>query len=124
MAGTAKDCHALTGYYTKQYTETYGRKPDVNVWSARWGFDAVLRGMSSKEAQELIDYYFTTSNARNHDLDWFFNNYHKLVTARRESEQDKKHIDHLKEESRRRAERWRQSGKRGITSVERGTEEQ
>lgn len=123
MAGTAKDCHALTSYFTKKYEEVYGRKPDVNVWSARWGFDAVLRGMSTKEAQELIDYYFTTSNNRLHELDWFFNNYHKVAIARRESEYDKKHVNSLKEESKRRAEQWRLSGKRGITSVERGIEE-
>jgi len=123
MAVTAKDCHALTSYFRKRYKEHYGREPDVNIWSARWGFDAVLRGLNFQEAQNLLDYYFTTSSERLHDLDWFFNNYHRLAKAKRDQEEDKARTAKLMAESKERAEQWRLSGKRGIASPERGTTE-
>lgn len=120
---TAKDCHALTSYYAKKYKEKYDTEPNVNRFSARWGFDSVLSGMGVTQAKELIDYYFTTPPTRRHDLDWFFYNYEKLVKAWRDGKSDAEHRRKLMEESKIRAEKWRQSGKQGIADHQRGTQE-
>lgn len=113
-APTIKEAHALTAFYIKRYEEAYGRKPDINIWQARWGWDSVLRGMSSKDAQDLIVYYFRTPSERLHDLDWFFNNYHKLSRNMKEQHEDHERTLRLMAESQERAEAWRLSGKRGI----------
>lgn len=111
---TAKDCHALTSYYVKGYEVRYGVKPNVNRNTARWGFDSMLQDLSMNHVRQLIDYYFTTPPTRRHDLDWFFYNYEKLNNAMSEAREDAKHRSKLMEESKQRAEAWRQSGKQGI----------
>lgn len=123
MAVAAKDCHTLTSYFEKIYNEKYGRSPNVNRYAARWGFDSVLQSMSMTQAKELLDYYLTTPGNRKHDLDWFFYHYHDLVTGMQTSADDSAHRSKLMEESRIRAERWRNSGKQGITDNKRGTQE-
>lgn len=116
MAVTAKDCHAMTSYFLKQYEAKYGRQANVNRYSARWGFDAILSGMSMDQAKALVDYYLTTPPTRKHDLDWLFYNYEKIVDAMNRSKDDAAHRIKLMEESKKRAELWRQSGKQGITN--------
>ncbi len=116
MAVPIKDCHALTSYYEKAYTSKYGVKPNVNRYAARWGFDSILQSMPMVQAKELLDYYFTTPPTKKHDLDWFFYHYHQLVEAKQKSSDDAAHRRKLMEESKSRAERWRQSGKQGIAN--------
>jgi hypothetical protein len=123
MAVSAKDCHALTNYYVSGFKAAHGREPNVNRWSARWGFDAVLQGMSTEDAKALIDYYFTTPSDRLHDLDWFFYNYQKLTKARADIGTDTEHRAKLMQESKQRAEEWRKSGKRTITGTQRSPQE-
>jgi len=123
MAVTAKDCHALTRYFVEAYKVKHGREPTVNRWSARWGFDAMLQGMPSEEVKSLIDYYLTTPNERMHDIEWFFYNYHKLIKAKHDVDVDVDHRRKLMQESKQRAEEWRQSGKRSIASAQRSSEE-
>lgn len=110
----AKDAHALTSYYEKRYKEKYGTNPNVNRVTARWNFDSILKSMPTPLIKELIDYYFTTPPDRRHELEWFFYNYEKLVKAMYEAKDDAARRRKLMEESRIRAEQWRQSGKRGI----------
>jgi hypothetical protein len=116
MAVTAKDCHTLTSYFEKKFVERHGRVPNVNRYAARWGFDSVLTSMDMAEAKALVDYYLTTPDTRMHDLDWFFYNYHKLIESMHRSQADAAHRARLMEESKSRAEQWRQSGKQGIAN--------
>lgn len=106
----------MTSYYAKKFKEHYGREANVNRYSARWGFEAVLMGMGTATAHELVDYYFTTPGDRDHNLDWFFYNYDKLYDAMRESKEDAARTERLAAESKQRVAEWRASGKRGITS--------
>lgn len=124
MVIAAKDCHALTRYFVKSYKDRHGNEPIVNRWSARWGFDAMLQGMSIEDVEGLIDYYLTTPTERMHDIEWFFYNYQKLVRAKRDTDVDIEHRSRLMQESKRRAEEWRQSGKRSIASTQRSAQEQ
>jgi len=111
----------MTSYYVKGYEGKYGIKPNVNRYSARWGFDSLLAGMSKADAKEVVDYYFTTLSMRKHDLDWFFYNYEKLVESMVEGRAEAEHRKRLVEESRQRAEAWRNSGKSGIANSEQGS---
>lgn len=118
-----KDCHACTNYYIKKWEARYGHKPEVNMFAARWGFDSILMGMSVPVVKELIDYYFTTTPQRRYDLDWFFWNYEKLAKSKAEGHSDTEHKQRLLQESKSRAEQWRQSGKQGIADNQRGSTE-
>lgn len=114
---TPKQCHTLISYYTKKYTELTGEKPTINAYNARWGFDAVLLTIDMDETKSLIDYYFTTSGDNGYDLVWFFRNYDRLMDAQRAAEKDARARAALREESKKRAEEWRNRvDYKGITS--------
>lgn len=118
-----KDCHTLTSYFLKQYEAKYGVPAPVNRHTARWGFDSVLLSMGIEQAKELIDYYLRTASPNRHQLDWFFYNYEKLQKAMDEGKEDDEHRRKLMEESKIRAEQWRQSGKQGIADNQRSSKE-
>lgn len=111
---TAKDCHEMTSYYEKLYKAHYKSAPNVNRVTARWNFDSVLKSLSKAETKSLLEFYFTTASTVRHDLEWFFYNYNKLIKSMEETEVDRAHRQKLMEESKKRSERWRQSGKQGI----------
>jgi len=116
MAVKAQECHALISYFCKKFKEKYGMEPVVNRHSSRWGFDSILQGMSPSEARQLIDYYFTTTQMKRHNLDWFFYNYDKLQEGRVESDKDKERREKMRRESEQRAKEWRERfGNKGVT---------
>lgn len=103
-----KDCYACTSYFVKKYKEKYGYDPKPNKFAARWGWDAVLMDMSVDDAQALIDYYFLTTSANRHNIDWFFRNYDKLLNARNTHAEDSVQRARLRAESAERAAQWRE----------------
>ena len=72
----------------------------------------MLEDMSLSEVKNLIEYYFSTSSGSRHSLEWFVNNYDRLIEKRAEYEKDKADRERLRRESAKRAEEWRkrQSG--------------
>lgn len=108
----------MTSYYVKKFQGRYGETADpvINRYAAKWGWEALLSDYNMVVAKELVDYYFTTASTNRHKLDWFFYNYEKLIKAMAEGKEDRAHRQKLMEESKARAERWRQSGKQGITN--------
>lgn len=107
---TAKDCHVLINYYLKSYEGLHGKKPVVNRNIARWGFDNMLYDLTMVEVKELIDFYMKTSGSHNHSLQWFYNNYEKLVTSKQEQDEDRVHREKLMAQTRARTEEWRKNG--------------
>lgn len=104
---TAKQAHTLVSHFVKCYEKKYGEKPVINRYSARWGFDAVLMEVSEKETKELIEYYFLTASANNHQLDWFFYNYDKLIIAKRRDDADIEETARIRANTQARVEEWR-----------------
>jgi hypothetical protein len=108
MVTTAKDCHALTTYYEKKFKEKYHSAAVVNRNTARWGFDAILKGISPEETKELLDYWFNISSPQRHPLQWFFYNYDKLITAKAEQSEDDALRAKLRHDSEERVRKWRE----------------
>lgn len=101
----------MVTYFSQQYKNKYGKTPVVNRYKARWGFDAILMELDVEEIKFLIDYYLETFSANSHDLEWFFYNYDKLIVAKEKRDRDAESLARIREESKRRAEEWR--NKRG-----------
>ena len=104
---TAKQAHALVTYFVEQYTETYGFKPVLNRYAARWGFDSILHDLSVAQTKELVDFYFSTASANKHSLDWFLYNYDKLLVSMAAAAKDRETLARLREETKQRTEEWR-----------------
>jgi hypothetical protein len=105
---TAKDCHILTSYYEKKFKEKYHTAAVVNRNSAKWGFDAILKGISPEETKELLDYWFSFSSAQRHPLQWFFYNYDKLIVAKAEASDDAELRAKLRHDTEERVRKWRE----------------
>lgn len=105
---TAQDCHKLTTYYEKKYKEKYQTAAVVNRNTARWGFDAILKGISPQETKELLDYWFDFASPQRHPLQWFFYNYDKLIQAKAEQSEDAQLRARLRIQSEERAQKWKE----------------
>lgn len=103
---TAAECHKLTDFYKKIYKAKYGVGPKINQYSARWGFDAMLRDMPATEIKNLLEYYLLTSSPNSHSLDWLFYNYEKVREAHEVAVEDAKRRVELRAASKKRAEEW------------------
>lgn len=108
MAVKVQDCHLLITYFAKQYREKYGDSPVINRWRARYGFESVLMDMPMDEAKGLIDFYLLTVSTNRHSLDWFFNNYDKIINNRNEHEIELKRREQQRRETQERTSRWRE----------------
>ena len=111
---TAQQCYAMISHYEKGYLRKYKKKPVVNRYSARYGFDAVLTDLGTEDTKALIDYYFTCDSDKSHPLTWFFYNYDTLLVGKRDHDKDVALRKKLREESKIRAEEWRARGYSGI----------
>ena len=111
---TAQECHALTTKYIDLYTGRYGEKPQVNRYSARWGFESILMDYSYRQAVSLLEYFFSTYNDKGHPLDWFLYNYEKLVEKRDAAEKREVERAKMRKESEQRVKEWREHGNIGI----------
>lgn len=105
---TATQANALSTYYINKYEEKYGIKPLINRNKARWSWDNILQDLKPKEVKELIDYYFQSDSTRAHDLEVFFYNYDKILTAMKDAEVYRSERQRLFEESQKRAQEWKE----------------
>lgn len=104
---TAKDANVLVSYFEKGWKEKYGKKPNVNRYTARWAMDSILGQMSIEDAKSLIDYYFTTISDKGHSFNNFIYNYEKYVEAKESNDTDQAQLAELREKTRIRTEEWR-----------------
>ena len=75
--GVSGQAYGLLHLYTKCYEKRYGKKPLVNRYRERWGFQDMLDSLGERDAKEVIEYYFETS-ASSHTIKYLFNNFDVL----------------------------------------------
>lgn len=102
---SASNCQSLINYYERLHKQYQG-PVNINRYTARWGFDAVLMSMSLDDAKALLDYYFNTTG--DHSLTWFFYNYDSLNEDRLKAEEDNAERIILRRQSEKRAKEWRE----------------
>jgi len=84
---SSKLSYALLNYYTKLYTDKYGRKPVVNIYKEKWAMHDVIDSVGYDRAKELLDYYFRVTNP-SHQLTWFFYNFDRLDEMLKKVDED------------------------------------
>jgi len=107
MPSTVKTTDGLTRHYAALYTTKYGFKPHMNSYKARFGFDTMLKHMTSREIEELLEYYFKTINTSGHTLEWFFYNHENLAVGMEIQQQDRAQQEQIRSETQKRTEEWR-----------------
>jgi len=92
-AAETKTVNALISLYEKLYAEKYGKKPLINRYKDKWGFQDMLKDLGPVESKEIIQYYFETHRP-GHPLLQLFRNYDDMV--RRKLEREKDEVDRKK----------------------------
>ena len=101
--------------YVKQFTAKYKKPIVINRYKEKWAMSDVVESLGADRAQEVLDYYFSTSNY-GHPLQWFYYNFENLSKIMYQLEEDKEKRDRLRSDTARRVMEWeeRQSELRSI----------
>lgn len=84
-----KAVNALISLYEKLFKEKYNRKPSINRYKDKWGFQDMLKDLGPVESREVIEYYFET-NRPGHPLLQLFRNYDEISKRKAEKADDEK----------------------------------
>lgn len=104
MASRAvKQEYVLLSLYSKLFKDRYGRSPTINKYRERWGMLDAIDSIGYDSVEECLKYYFHT-NVDAHSLNYFFNNFDKILEAMNAKKQDAERRAMLMEETRRRVE--------------------
>lgn len=107
---TAQQCHALTTYYAKAYSEKVGKPAVLNRNKARWSWDSILMDYTPSQACEMVDFYLEHWPEPN--LDWFFYNYEKVDQAIADHNQDEEVRKARRAMTQKRLDEWRERWKK------------
>jgi predicted AAA+ superfamily ATPase len=89
MSETIKEGKILIDYYVKSYESTHGNKPLINRNTAKWAARDLIDSFGLHESQRAVDWYFYVKDS-GHDWIWYTNNVEKLISARKQKEDDDK----------------------------------
>lgn len=77
---TRKGAYSMLDDYQNLFEEKYGRRPTINRYRDMWGMKDLIEHVGLREARKILRYYFSTAKA-GHPLDFFYNNYDKLIQS-------------------------------------------
>jgi hypothetical protein len=97
--------HVLISYYEKLFKQRYGRKPIINRYRERWGMIDAIDSVGYDNVVRCLDYYFKTNpENHNHGINYFFNNFDKILEIIEAKKADAALRAKLMEETRKRVE--------------------
>jgi hypothetical protein len=107
---TAQQCHALTTYFAKVYTEKVGKPAVFNRNKARWSWDSVLMDYTPGQVREMLDFYVEHWTEPN--LEWFFYNCEKVDLAIADHNQEEEARHARRALTQQRLDEWRNRWKK------------
>jgi len=94
----AKQSHALISLYEKCFEAKYGRKPQINRFRDKWGFQDMVSDLGYGGASEVVEYYFKTAK-HGHPLTFLFQNYDKIHEFMQEKMRDEEKRAELRKQT-------------------------
>lgn len=79
---------ALLSKYINLYQIKYDKKPILNKHKEKWAMKSLVEDFGQDEVSSILDYYFMHSSKEGRPLNYFFNNFDLLITARNNLEKD------------------------------------
>jgi hypothetical protein len=95
---------ALVDLYCLCYESKTGRKPIVNRYREKWGFQDMLESLGYDLAVEVVKYYFTTTN--NYSPVHLFSNFDRFAEAIAKRDADRARRAKLREQTTRMVQEW------------------
>ena len=91
-----KEPYILLTQYQNLYKERYGKVPTLNKFREKWAMQDVIDSVGYDRAKELLSYYFKTGKS-GHPLNFFYNNFDRMDSFMKGSEEDKESRRRLRE---------------------------
>jgi hypothetical protein len=89
----------------KVFADRYGRKPQLNRYREKWGFQDMITDLGYDRAKEIVEYYFRTSKP-GHPVAFLLNNYDKINRYYEEKQDDDEKRRKLREATAARVREW------------------
>jgi hypothetical protein len=83
-----KEPYVLISLYQTLYKERYNKVPQMNKFREKWAMQDVIDSVGYDRAKELLTYYFKL-NKNGHPLQFFYYNFDRMDTFKKEIEKDK-----------------------------------
>ncbi|AXH68770.1 hypothetical protein SEA_COMRADE_55 [Streptomyces phage Comrade] len=83
----AQNANALITLYIQCFTEKYSRKPNINRYRVKWGFQDMVEDLGYGPAREVVEYYFKTAR-QGHQVEFLLMNYEKVFEFMEEKKKD------------------------------------
>jgi hypothetical protein len=123
MAGEIQNAHALLSYFDQQHRKRYkGTPASINRIKQRWDMKLLYEDLGMVGVKQTIDYYFAL-NRPHHSLNWFFNNYDRMIRMHELQELDKQKRVELQHATKKRSEEFREKYGSGSKTDQRGLSE-
>jgi hypothetical protein len=97
----AKQAYALISLFEKVFQEKYSRKPQINRFREKWGFQDMIADLGYDDARETIQYYFRTGK-QGHPVSFLLQNYDKVFQFMEEKKRDEAERAALRRETEKR----------------------
>lgn len=101
---TKQQSMELIDLFVLCYTSKTGRKPVVNRYKEKWGFQDMIDSIGYERSVEIVKFYFETSNA------WtpvsLFNIFDKLDESLRRRDEDRARREKLREKTLEALKEW------------------
>lgn len=94
----AKQANALVTLFIQEFTDKYDRKPTVNRYREKWGFQDMISDLGYDQAVQVVKYYFKTGKP-GHPVQFLLHNYDALSNALEEKIKDEQEREKLRRET-------------------------
>jgi len=99
----AKQAYALISLFEKCFQDKYSRKPQINRFREKWGFQDMIADLGYDDSREVVQYYFRTGK-QGHPVGFLLQNYDKVFAFMEERKRDDAERAALRLETKKRAE--------------------
>lgn len=104
-----KQASDLIDFFEECYVERYGIKPQINRIRDKWNMRDLYNELGMREVKKLIRLYFSSISSNQHSLQFFYNNYEKLIVQQQLREKDLKHRKEVLKQTKKRVKNEQRS---------------
>jgi hypothetical protein len=100
-----RQAYALLDLYCVCYEQTHGKKPVINKYRDRWGFQDMIDSIGYDDSVETIKYFFETSSP-GHKIPVLLSSFDKMLTELRARQRDRAARESLRKRTQEIVEEW------------------
>jgi ribosomal protein S15P/S13E len=101
----AKQAYALITLFEQCFEKKYHRKPQINRFREKWGFQDMVTDLGYSAARETVEYYLKTGK-QGHPVAFLLQNYDKVNQFMEEKKRDEANRAELRKQTAQKVKEW------------------